>query len=105
MTAFNMRRRVRDVGVRLALGASAAQVQRAVFVETLRTTALGLLLGFGLSLVAGLAARRMLFGVTPTDPPTYVGVVAVLASASLLASYLPAWRAGRVNVVEALRQE
>ena len=105
MTAFNMRRRVRDFGVRLALGASVYQVQRAVILETLRTTAIGLLLGFGLSLAAGLAARRMLFGVTPTDPPTYMGVISVLAIASIVASYLPAWRAGRVNVVEALRQE
>ena len=105
MTAFNTRRRVRDFGVRLALGASAGQVQRDVIVETLRISAIGLLLGFVLSLAAGLAARRLLFGVTPTDPPTYLGVVAVLATASLIASYLPAWRAGRVNVVEALRQE
>ncbi len=105
MTAFNMRRRMRDFGVRLALGASTGQVQRAVIIETLRLTAAGLVLGFVLSLAVGLAARRMLFGVTPTDPPTYVGVIAVLAIASLIASYLPAWRAGRVNVVEALRQE
>ena len=105
MTAFNMRRRTREFGVRLALGASTRQVQRAVVYETLRTTAVGLLLGFVLSLAAGVAGRRVLFGVTPTDPPTYIGVVAVLAIASVIASYLPAWRAGRVNVVEALRQE
>ena len=70
--------------------------------ETLQTTAVGLLLGFVLSLAAGVAGRRVLFGVTPTDPPTYIGVVAVLAIASVIASYVPAWRAGRVNVVEAL---
>ena len=105
MTAFNMRRRTREFGVRLALGASTRQVQRAVIYETLQTTAVGLVLGFVLSLVAGVAGRRVLFGVTPTDPPTYVSVVVVLAIASVIASYLPAWRAGRVNVVEALRQE
>jgi putative ABC transport system permease protein len=105
MTAFNMRRRTREFGVRLALGASTRQVQRAVIHETLRTTAVGLLLGFVLSLAAGIAGRRVLFGVTPTDPPTYISVVVVLAIASVIASYLPAWRAGRVNVVEALRQE
>jgi len=47
----------------------------------------------------------VLFGITPTDPITYAGVFTLLGVASLLASYLPAWRAGRVNVVEALRQE
>jgi putative ABC transport system permease protein len=105
MTAFNMRRRTREFGVRLALGASTRQVQRAVIYETLQTTAVGLVLGFVLSLVAGVAGRRVLFGVTPTDPPTYISVVVVLAIASVIASYLPAWRAGRVNVIEALRQE
>ena len=52
-----------------------------------------------------MAARQVLFGVTPTDPVTYAGVFALLGVASLLAAYLPAWRAGRVNVVDALRQE
>ncbi|MBA3270364.1 MAG: hypothetical protein H0T71_07595, partial [Acidobacteria bacterium] len=51
------------------------------------------------------AAGSVLIGVTPTDPPTYIGVTIVLATAAILASYLPAWRAGRINVVEALRQE
>jgi ABC-type antimicrobial peptide transport system permease subunit len=105
MSAFNMRRRTREFGVRLALGASTHQVQRAVIFEALRTTAAGLILGFVLSLAAGSAARRVLFGVTPTDPTTYFGVVVVLAMASVVASYVPAWRAGRVNVIEALRQE
>ena len=77
MTAFNMRRRTREFGVRLALGASTRQVQRAVIYETLQTTAAGLVLGFVLSLAAGVAGRRVLFGVTPTDPPTYISVVVV----------------------------
>jgi len=105
MAAFNMQRRTREFGVRLALGASTNQVQRAVIYEALRTTGAGLLLGLMLSLAAGIVGRQVLFGVTPTDPPTYIGVVVVLAVASVIASYLPAWRAGRVNVMQALRQE
>ncbi len=105
ITAFNMRRRTRDFGVRMALGASSAQIQRAVVREALRLTSIGLLLGFALSLGASAAFRRVLFGITPTDPPTYATVFVLLALASIVASYLPAWRAGRVNVVEALRQE
>ena len=102
---FNMRRRTRDFGVRLALGASAAQIQRAVVREGFQLTLIGLAVGFVLSIGAGTAARSVLIGVTPTDPPTYIGVTIVLATAAILASYLPAWRAARGNVVDALRQE
>lgn len=102
---FNMRRRTRDFGIRLSLGASAAQIQRAVVREALRLTVIGLVSGFALSVAVGLAFRSVLFGITPTDPATYAGVFALLAIVSIVASYLPAWRAGQVNVVEALRQE
>jgi predicted permease len=105
VAAFNMRRRTRDFGVRMALGASARQIQRSVLSESLRLTLLGLAVGFLLSAAAGLGFERVLFGITPTDPPTYLAVFAVLAVASIIASYLPAWRAGRVNVVDVLRQE
>jgi len=102
---FNMRRRTKDFGVRMAIGASAAQIQREVLGDALRLTWRGLAVGFVLSAGTGVAARGVLFGVTPTDPGTYLAVFAILSAASILASYLPAWRAARVNVVEALRQE
>jgi predicted permease len=105
VSAFNMRRRVRDFGVRMALGASAAQIQRSVISESLRLTLIGLTVGFFLSVAAGLALGNRLFGIAPTDPATYTGVFVLLALASVAAAYLPAWRAGQVNVVEALRQE
>lgn len=102
---FSTRRRTRDFGVRLALGASAAQIQRGVVTEAFRLTFAGLLVGFLLSVAAGTAFRSVLFGITPTDPPTYAAVFTLLAVTSIVASYLPAWRAGRVNVVDVLRQE
>ena len=102
---FNIRRRTRDFGVRMALGASTHQIQRSVVREALLLTVLGLMIGFVLSGVTASAARAALFGVMPIDPPTYLGVLAMLAATSLVASYVPAWRAGRVNVVDALRQE
>jgi hypothetical protein len=103
--AFTMKRRTRDFGVRMALGASAHQILRSVIGEGLRLTIVGLAIGFALSLMSGRALGSMLFGVSPTDPATYAGVVIVLAAASLIACYIPAWRASRVDPMEALRQE
>ena len=103
--AFTMKRRTRDFGVRMALGASAAQILSSVLREGLRLTTAGLLIGSALSLVSGRALRSMLFGVTPTDPLTYAGVVITLACASLMACWLPGWRASRIDPMTALREE
>jgi len=89
----------------MALGASSRQILRAVLQEGLLLTAIGLGIGFGLSLVAGKALGSLLFGVTPTDSITYLGVFAVLAVVSLVACYLPARRAARIDPMQALRQE
>ncbi len=103
--AFAMKRRTRDFGVRMALGASARQILGSVVREGLRLTVAGLAIGGALSLLSGRAMRSVLFGVTPTDPATYAGVFVVLACASLIACWLPAWRASRVDPMQALRQE
>jgi putative ABC transport system permease protein len=103
--AFNMRRRVREFGVRIALGASARQVISTVLGEGFALTAIGLVLGLLLSLAVALAVRGALFGVTPTDGPTYAGVFALLGGVALSACCLPALAATRVDPVQALRQE
>ncbi len=105
VVAFDMRRRTREFGVRLALGASSSQILRAVIREGLILTTAGLVLGFALSAAAAGAFGTFLYGVTPTDAPTYGAVFAVLATASLLACYLPAKRAASIDPVAALRQE
>jgi predicted permease len=105
IAAFNMRRRTRDFGIRLALGATPRQVRAAVVQEGVRLAGLGLVLGCAVSAGVAAAIGGSWLGVTPTDPPTYSGVVLVLAATSLLASAVPAWHAARVDVVDALRQE
>jgi predicted permease len=105
VVAFSMRRRVREFGVRIALGASASQVIGSVLKEGLTLTSVGLLCGLVLSIAVAVAARGVLFGVTPTDPRTYAGVFALLAVVSLVACCLPARGASRVDPVKALRQE
>ena len=103
--AFTMKRRTRDFGLRLALGASARQILGSVVGEGLRLTVAGLAIGVVLSLVSARTLRSALFGVTPVDPATYASVIVVLAVASLLACWLPAWRASRVDPIQALREE
>ena len=100
-----MKRRVREFGLRMALGASAQQILGSVVGEGLRLTVAGLAIGIALSLAAARALRSLLFGVGATDPPTYTAVVVTLAAASLLACWLPAWRASRVDPMQALREE
>ena len=73
--------------------------------ESFRLTAIGLVVGFALSLAVAAVLSRFLFGITPTDPPTYLGVFALLTAASLVACYLPARRAARVDPMTALRTE
>ena len=76
---FNMRRRTREFGVRMALGASAQRIQAAVVREALVHTIPGLLIGFALSAAVAVSFKSLLFGVTPVDPLTYVGVFVLLA--------------------------
>jgi ABC-type antimicrobial peptide transport system permease subunit len=105
VVAFDGRRRTREFGLRIALGASARQLVGSVMAESLRVTATGIVAGFALSAAAGTVLARFLFGVTPTDPLTYIAVFALLAAASLVACYLPARRAARTDPLIALRTE
>jgi putative ABC transport system permease protein len=102
---FNMRRRTREFGVRIALGASTRRIRASVIRDALLYTAPGLMFGLALSGAIAVSFQNLLFGVTPADPLTYGGVCLLLAFISVIASYLPARAASRVNVVEALRQE
>ena len=103
--AYSVSRRTREIGVRLALGASPGDVLRMILGQGLRTICIGATVGIAGSLALTRAFASLLFGVTATDPLTFVGVTAVLLGAGLLACYLPARRAMRVDPIITLRYE
>jgi len=103
--AYMVNGRTREIGVRLAFGARRATVLRMVVGDALRLTAVALVVGVPLSVAVGYLFRAFLFGVTPSDPATLAGGCLVLTSATLLAAYLPARRAGAVDPIVALRCE
>jgi ABC-type antimicrobial peptide transport system permease subunit len=105
VSAYSVRQRVPELGVRLALGAARGRIVRLVFVDVLRWLGLGIVLGVAFALLATGALRGMLFEVAPQDPQTFAVAPLLLAAAGLLAALGPALRASRIDPVAALRRE
>ncbi len=103
--AYTVTQRTQEIGVRMALGAQPGDVVRMVVREGLARTAAGIALGALVAAGVTRWLREMLFGVTPTDPATFIGIAALLAATALAASWLPARRAARVDPMVALRYE
>jgi len=103
--AFAVRERTRELGIRLALGAQRRDVLRLVLGRAAALTACGLAAGAGAALLATRAMRSLLFGVEPADPVTLAVVAAGVAAMALLASWLPARRASRIDPNHALRSQ
>ncbi|MGB8837623.1 MAG: ABC transporter permease [Candidatus Acidiferrales bacterium] len=103
--AFNVARRTSEIGVRMALGAHPRDILRLVVGQGMRLTLTGLLLGIAAALTTGSLLANILFGVKQTDPLTFLVVSAILLSAAVLACYLPARRAMRLDPITALRDE
>ena len=103
--AYSVGQRTREIGVRMALGADPGSIHAMVLKEAGGLTAFGVLAGVACSLATTALIRKLLFGVRSWDVSTLLAVAAVLAICSLLASYIPARRAARINPVEALRAE
>jgi len=97
--------RRRELGIRLALGASRGDVMSQVVGEGIRLAAAGIGVGVLVALAVTRLLTALLYGVGATDPTTFVGVVALLAVVSLVASYLPARRAAKLDPLVALRAE
>jgi ABC-type antimicrobial peptide transport system permease subunit len=103
VTAYNVRRQRREFGIRLALGADRRIVQRLVLTRGLVTAIAGITLGAVAALLLTATLRSMLDDVEPTDPVVFAGTAAAVLVVSLLASYLPARAAGRVDPMVVLR--
>jgi ABC-type antimicrobial peptide transport system permease subunit len=97
--------RTREIGVRLALGATSAGIARLVIGRGLVLTGIGLAIGVGLAWLTTRAIRSLLFGIGETDPGTFSGVVGLLIVVALAACGLPALRAARVDPTRVLRQD
>ncbi len=103
--AFVVARRRREIGIRLALGAERARVGRMVVQEALAAVLAGLAAGVAAAMAGGRYVETQLFGVRANDLPVFMASVSVLLAASLTAAVVPAWRASRVDPIQALRYE
>jgi putative ABC transport system permease protein len=103
--SFSARQRTREIGVRVALGASDRDVRRLILGHGMIVAAIGIVLGLGASVALTRVVSSYLVGVSATDPVTFAGVPLVLLGVSALASYLPARRAMTIDPVRALREE
>jgi putative ABC transport system permease protein len=95
--AGSVTERMREIGVRAALGASRRNILALVLGQGMTLTGIGVVLGLAGALAASQAIVSLLFGISRFDPPTYIGVIALLTSVSALACWVPAWRAAHVD--------
>jgi len=105
VVSFSVGQRTREIGVRIALGARPANIARMVLCGAGRLVTAGLLVGAALAFVLTRVIEALLFDVNPRDPLTFGTVASTLALVALLAAWLPARRAAKVDPMEALRYE
>jgi predicted permease len=103
--SYSVKRSVREIGIRLALGAGVGDVLRMVVLEGMKPTLLGVAVGTVGALALGRALSSLVYEVKPTDPLTFAAVIILLAAIALLATILPAYRAAKVDPMVALRYE
>jgi ABC-type antimicrobial peptide transport system permease subunit len=103
--AYTVTQRSREVGIRMALGAARSDVLGLILRYGLRLATIGLAIGLVVSIAVTRLMRSLLFGVSPTDPATILAVSIMLVVVALAASFLPAYRASRIDPILAIRQD
>lgn len=103
VVAYAVNQRTHEIGIRMALGASAQDLQARIVLQTLALAAVGMLVGVAASWLLTRALTGLLFGVTATDPVAFLGMLVILTSVAAVAGYLPARRASRIDPMMALR--
>jgi predicted permease len=101
--SYSVARQTPEIGVRMALGATAGRVQRQILANTLRLTAAGIAIGLLIAIAVAKAIASLLFATSPWDLPSYLGMALVLLIVALASGYIPARRASSINPMEALR--
>ena len=103
--SFAVAQRKGEIGIRMALGASASDVSRLILTQGMKPAFAGIFVGLIGASIAAQVLRSLLFGVAPSDPVTFTIVPLLLAAVAALASYVPAWRAARIDPTVTLRAE
>jgi putative ABC transport system permease protein len=103
--SYSVNRRTQEIGIRMALGATTRDVQGGIVLQTVSLAAIGLSLGTIASIALARSLAALLFGVSYGDPITFLGAATVLVIVAVLAGYLPARRASRIDPMIALRVE
>jgi predicted permease len=101
--SYSVSQRTQEIGIRMALGASAETLERSILFETLGLAGIGMVVGVAASGVLARTLSGLLFGVTSSDPVTFLGMLVVLTAVAAIAGYLPARRASRIDPMSALR--
>jgi len=103
--AYTVRRRLREIGIRMALGAGVPDVLSLVALESMRPVLAGIALGLAGSFLLSTLLTKLIYGIRPNDPATFAAVAVILAAVAVVASVVPAWRATRVDPLQVLREE
>jgi ABC-type antimicrobial peptide transport system permease subunit len=101
--SYSVSQRTQEIGIRMALGASAEALQKSILLQTLGLAGIGMIVGVLASWALARTLSGLLFGVTSSDPVTFVGMLAILTGVAAIAGFLPARRASRIDPMAALR--
>lgn len=101
--SYSVQQRTQEIGIRMALGASARSLQASIMLQTLRLAIVGLIIGLGGSWIMTRSLAALLFGVNSHDPASFIGTVVVLIGVAVMAGYFPARRASHIDPINALR--